>query len=231
MDKLQLFIGLPVTTESGCRLKSPTIQSIAEIGEGLYHFYLSLATFNKDSIVSALFHPTTEEWHEIESYDDYQFLISTPLLSEIEHALSFFTEGKVKFFEGTFYLDSIPFLTEQNYKNLAIMIQEINGLEKKEKPKFKNKKAEDMYHRLQQMRKKYHKDESLSLKDICSILCNAEGNGVTVFNIGKLTIYQVYEHFERLSVKESHRRMLQVWANGHLKEDVKLQDWLIKTKL
>lgn len=235
MDKLQLFLGLPVSTEIGIKLVSPTIRSIANIGEGLYHYYLSLATFNKDSLLQALFKPSMKEMQEISTFDDYQFLVSTPLVPEIEKALAFFTNAKVVFNESVFEHDGIPFLTPDNYKTFSRTIQELNGLHEKEsekgKLKFRNKKTEELYYLQQELERKYNSTDSLSLKDICSILCNAEGNGITVFNIGDLTIYQVYEHFERLSVKESHRRMLQVWANGHLKEDVKLQEWLIKTKL
>lgn len=231
MDKLQLFLGLPAVTDSYCRIDSPTIRSIAEIGEGMYNFYLSLATFNKDELIQALFKPTDAEMLEIREYDDFKFLVSTPLLEEIINALAFFVEGEVKYNGELFLVNDSPLISVENYKDFSKLIQELNGIQEKVKPKFRNKKAEQHYYKLQEMRKLYSKDDSLSLKDICSILCNAEGNGISIFNIGDLTIYQVYEHFERLSVKESHRRMLQVWANGHLKEDVKLQDWLIKTKL
>lgn len=74
-------------------------------------------------------------------------------------------------------------------------------------------------------------DEGLDLKDICSILCSAPDNGINILNIGDLTIYQVYEQFERLNIKEKHDRLLPVWANGHLGDKEKLPEWIIKTKL
>jgi hypothetical protein len=235
MDRLRQFLGLPVVLPSGVSIYSPTIQQIAELGESTYHFYLSLATFDKSLIVTSLFNPTPMELEEINKFDDFEFLVATPLLFQIEKALSFFTNSDVSFRLDTFYVDETEFLNINNYKDVSKIIQELNGLQgqqEKAKPKFKNKKTEELFYKLQELRKKYQKnDDSLTLKDICSILCNAEGNGINVFNIGDLTIYQVYEHFERLSVKEAHRRMLKVWANGNLKEDVKLQDWLVKTKL
>lgn len=157
----------------------------------------------------------------------------TPLLKDIENDLSFFSSDKVEFFDGVFYIRNEILVSKENYRHVSEIIRELNGIREQEnkKLKFRNKKAEQNYYLMLEMQKKYEKQEELSLKDYCSILCNAEGNGISVFNIGELTIYQVLEHFERLSVKESHRRMLQVWANGHLKEDVKLQEWLIKTKL
>ncbi|MFC8688155.1 hypothetical protein [Brevibacillus porteri] len=231
MDKLRLFLGMPIVTDNYCKIKSPSIQSIAKIGEDKYNFYLSLVTFSKDDLIKAMFNPSFEEMQVIREHNDYDFLVSTPLLEEIINAFSFFVEGEVHFDGDIFFVDEIPFVSKDTYKDISKIIHELNGIQEKPKPKFRNARAERDYYRLQEMRSKYNKDESLSLKDICSILCNAEGNGITVFNIGDLTIYQVYEHFERLSVKESHRRMLKVWANGHLKEDVKLQDWLVKTKL
>jgi hypothetical protein len=234
MDRLRQFLGLPAILPSGIKIYSPTIQKIAELGESIYHFYLSLATFDKSLIVTSLFKPTAKELEEINKYDDFEFLVATPLLPEIERALSFFTDSDVTFRLDAFYIDEVEFVNKDNYKDVSKVIQELNGLQgqqEKSKPKFKNKKTEELYYKLQELRKKYKGEDSLTLKDICSILCNAEGNGINVFNVGNLTIYQIYEHFERLSVKEAHRRMLKVWANGHLKEDVKLQDWLVKTKL
>lgn len=122
-------------------------------------------------------------------------------------------------------------IDQENYLEFRNVLYELNGVKEDQAPKFRNKKAEEYYYKMLEVRKKHNQDSGLYLKDICSILCNAEGNGISVFNIGELTLYQVYEHFERLSVKESHRRMLKVWANGHLKEDTKLQDWLVKTNL
>ncbi|RNB59539.1 hypothetical protein EDM57_05195 [Brevibacillus gelatini] len=231
MDRLRQFIGLPHVLPSGIKIYSPTIDAIAEIGEGVYNLYLSLATFNKYDIVTSLFKLSPEELSEINKFDDYEFLISTPLLPEIENALSFFTQSKVVFRDFAFYIRDNIFVSVATYNEISNKIRELNGLSEKTKLKFRNARAERDYYRLQELRKKYNTDDTLSLKDMCSILCNAEGNGINIFNIGKLTIYQVYEHFERLSVKESHRRMLKVWANGHLKEDFKLQDWLVKTKL
>ncbi|WP_216638210.1 hypothetical protein, partial [Brevibacillus brevis] len=180
MDRLQMFLGMPFSTDTNCKIKSPTVRSIAEIGEGMYNFYLSLASFNKDELIKALFNPSFEEMEEIQEYDDYNFLISTPLVSEIERALTFFAGSNVIFLNDMFLIDGLTLVSLDNYKEISRVIQELNGIQEKEKPKFRNKTAEKNYYLMKEMEQKYNVNENLSLKDICSILCNAEGNGINV---------------------------------------------------
>lgn len=231
LDRLKVFLGKSIDFIESTKIHSPKIDEISELGESIYNVYLALATFDKETIMNTFFKLSHEEMNEVREMDDYAFLVATPLLNDIISALSFFTKSDITFDGKAFYSNESFFLDNGNYMEFRKLLNELNGVREEPKLKFKNKIAEEKYYQMKALEKKYAKDDGLYLKDMCSILCNAEGNGINVFNIGNLTLYQVYEHFERLQVKEMHRRILKVWASGNLPKEAKLEDWMIKTKL
>ncbi|ALS22309.1 hypothetical protein IJ22_19350 [Paenibacillus naphthalenovorans] len=238
-NRLRYFLGKRPVKIKNVNIYSPTIDAIDDIGEIQYNIYLAVATFNKEVVFKNLFNLSSENYEEIENEDAYELFVSIPAIRDVlKNALCFFTRENVEF-------DSILFayvannqviIDKENYVEVSNVISELNGIveEKNKSVKFKNKKAKELYEKREKLRVKYKKnttDDSLGLKDILSILCNADGNGVNVFNVGQLTIYQVYEHFERLNIKEQHTRLLRVWANGYLSKDDKLPEWITKSKL
>ncbi|MEC0210236.1 hypothetical protein P4H70_14960 [Paenibacillus ehimensis] len=236
-DRIRLFLGKPACVNN-INIYSPTIDGIAEIGEVVYNIYITLASFNKEVILKTLFGINDENYSLIENEDTFDILTSIPaVVHETEKAFSFFTKADVKYdlTSSSFMAEDVIFVNKHNYLEVSEIIKKLNGMSIDEnKPiKFKNEKAKKLHEKLQQLKKKYQKSDadSLDLKDMLSILCNADGNGIDVFNVGKLTVYQVYEHFERLNMKEQHKRLLKVWANGYLGSDDKLPEWIIKSKL
>ena len=234
-NRLRYFLGKPARINH-VNIYSPTIDSIAEIGELTYKLYVIVASFDKEVIFKNLFNLSDDEYSKIENEDTYDLLVSVPAIKEeMLKAYNFFTKENVKFDNNlfSFMINDKVFINKENYIEVSNIIKEINGiLEEDNKLKFVNEKAKQMYEKLQRLKNKYkkNKDDSLDLKDILSILCSAEGNGINVFNVGNLTIYQVYEHFERLNIKERHARLLRVWANGFLGENEKLPEWITKSK-
>lgn len=248
IDRLTLFLGKPFKVTHEIFLYSPTIQEIEEIGENLYSFYLHLCSFNARKILIDLYGVDEDEVDEMEEKisekDQYFILCSNPYIyNEICNALSFFLKQNVVFNESdySFRVKDQIIVDNNLYLLMSEWIKEINGLqieeEKKEKkPKLKIPKASlDLFKNMKKEQKKQEeklKDKKgLRLKDMLSILCNFSGNGIDIFNVGTLTIYQVYEQFERMGLKESHQRILPVWANGNLGEKGKITEWLVPTKL
>lgn len=236
--RLECFLGKPLKVRN-INIYSPTIDEISEVGEVVYNIYISLATFNKEVVLKYLLNIPEEKYQEFENEDSYDLLTSIPsVVYETEKALSFFTRKDVVFNVNTYSynIDGQILINRDNYCESSQIIQKLNGVieeEKELKIKFKSESAKKMYEELMKLKKKNTKSdsESLSLKDMLSVLCNAEGNGINIFNVGKLTVYQVYEHFERLGIKEHHKRLLKVWANGYLGENEKLPEWITKSKL
>lgn len=237
MDRLRSFLGKRPVAVGTLKLYSPTIDQIDEIGEGMYHVYLNLAMFEKETVFKQLFKATDDEYSQIEDMDDYDALTTSRVTGDyIASAISFFARKEIGFDaeDRVFLSDGEMVIDKNGYGEVVKIVKVLNGIEEKEedKIKFKSDRAKEKYKRLLKHRKEANRGKTLELKDILSILCNAENNGVNIFNVGNLTIYQMYEHFERVNVKENHKRTLALWANTYsLKENQKVPDWIVKTKL
>lgn len=237
-NRLRSFLGNRPIYFNGVGIYSPTIDEIDEIGENLYYTYLTIATFDKETILKKIFKVSDEDYADVENESSYLILTAIPsILEELKKSISFFIKEEVEYKDGNFLFTEGKFLDNSNYSEFVRLIKLQNGIgnEEKKQIKFKNNKAKEMYEKLLRLRGKHKKKESddeLTLKDMLSILCNADGNGINIFNVGQLTVYQAYEQFERLGIKEQHKRLLRVWSNDRrLGENDKLPEWLVKSKL
>lgn len=234
-NRLSLFLGKPIRVNDEIKIYSPKINDIEKIGENIYNLYLCFATFNRNTIFEFLkkidvINESTDV--DLDKFDDYDVLIAMDFIADqIAKALSFFVKDEVLFLDDKFYISNIVFVNKDNYKEISELIKFANYIKekKKKKLKFKNKRAEEIYKRIEEKREKYNKNDYLGLSDILSVLCNADGNGITIFNVGELTIYQIHEQYNRFSLKEQTNRMLKPWGSGILKEGVKLPEWIVKT--
>ena len=238
-NRLRNFLGKPIYFNE-FPIYSPTINEICEIGEIQYNIYLAASTFNVEAIFKHVLGLDDEIFEKLSDMNEYDLFISFDLTRELLiEAFSFFTKEKVKYDDlfSIFKIDEKVFVSKHNYESIAKIIKEQNGITEEDdvkKQKFLNEKARQLYLKRKKLREQLRKknsDNTLSLKDMLSVLCNAEGNGINVFNVGQLTIYQVYEHFERLNIKENHMRVLRIWANGYLKEGQNLPEWIVNGKL
>ncbi|MBD2846437.1 hypothetical protein IDH44_14645 [Paenibacillus sp. IB182496] len=184
-----------------------------------------------------LFQLPGEDYARLDDVADYEVLTGHPAIrGHLCTALSFFAREAVDFdpVKRSFTVRDRPLATADNYSKVAALIATLCGVEQPSAaPKLKNARARELFDKLARLRETRGKTagDTLELKDLLSILCAMNGNGIDVFNVAELTIYQVYEHFERLKLKESHNRVLPVWANGHLREHDKLPEWISRTKL
>lgn len=236
IDRLSLFLGTPYTLESGIKIFSPTVNDISMIGYQDYMLKLSLCSFDKNTILSDLFGVSNDEINGISEVDNFDILTSEKVIRDhIASSLSFFVHGEVIFnsIYQAFMLEDKVLIAKSNYIEIVEVINQLNCNEQDTK-KFKatSSKAEEMLKKMMMFEKKQKKkDDGIDFKDMLSILCTANGNGIDIFNIRNLTVYQVYEQFERLTTKDSFDRALPVWANGHLGKDDQIPDWIKKTKL
>lgn len=244
-DRLRLLLGKPIQLVENVFVHSPTLEEISEISEIEYSVNFVLSTFDKENILINLFGLSESDLAPFEEIDNFEVLTGNDgVTEEIAKSISFFVKQQVVYNrnENCFCLLSTeqPIINKNNYKNYSELVYLVNGKEpekkeKKEKPKYMNKMVEQMHKLMekqkQEVEKKKAKD-SIDLKDIASILCYAEGNGVNVFNVGNLTIYQVFESFERNNLREMYLRVLPLWANGYfdIKKE-KFPEWLVPTKL
>ncbi|QSF43537.1 hypothetical protein [Paenibacillus tianjinensis] len=235
ISRLKAFAGRPHNF-NGIDIYSPTINNILDIDEDQYYYHLLFASFDKGKILIDLFNYDLEKYDLLKDQDDYLVLTShRSIIQYICSGLSFFVRKDVYFDDESksFCIDKIMLCNSENYRELSDIINALNVVENKKKEiKFKNNKAKEIFEKMAEFRNKTKKqDEQLELKDILSILCNAEDNGINIFNVFNLTIYQVYEEMERVGLKDTFKRILPVWANGHLGEKDKLPEWIKRTKL
>jgi len=236
IDRLALFLGNPYVLESGLKIYSPTVNEISLIGYQDYMVKLTLCSFNKDTILVDLFGVSSDVIDEISHLDDFEVLIDQEAIRDhIAESLSFFVHGEVKFdpIYQAFMLEDRVLISSSNYLEVVDLIKQLNcSKTETEKLNTTSIKAQEMLKKMMMFEQKQKKqDDGLDLKDVLSVLCAANGNGIDIFNIKTLTIYQVYEQFERLTTKDSFERVLPVWANGHLGKEDKLPEWIKKTKL
>lgn len=235
IDRLRAFTGNPQILDNGIKIYSPTIQEISDIGEMEYSLRLSLSSFDPSKIFT-LFGIDTK-LIELNNMSDYEAVIGVHpvIINAICESLELFTKEKVIYNDTRFFCNNVEFINNDNYKQITSLIFELNGIKNEDSNslKFKNNRAKELFEKMNNiLKQKAEKtDDGLDLKDVLSILCNAEGNGLNIFNVAQLTVYQMYEQFERLNLKENHKRLLPVWANGHLKESDKLPEWIVKQKL
>ncbi|MCU6710069.1 hypothetical protein M6D81_15335 [Paenibacillus sp. J5C_2022] len=236
-DRLSAFLGQPVRFQDFL-LYSPQLNEIAEIGEMQYYVHYLLSTFDKEKILLDLFGMDEQAFSTLSSADDYEVLTESPrIASLLSEGISFFTKQEVRYqpSQRSFYIGDSLFISCNNYTAFAQLIKQLNGapeLQEKRPAAFKNEKAKQLFQKLRKMRKAAsEKNEALELKDISSILCSSEGNGIHIHNVGCLTVYQIYEQFERMSLKHKRDTILPVWANGYLKEGESLPDIMSKTNL
>lgn len=234
-SRLRCFLGIKGVPFGNFHVYSPTIGEIDEVEENKYHLYLLFAMFNKENIFKNLFGLADEEYEKIEDIDSFDILTSYPqLIDYFKNSISFFSKVEVEFDSFAFKVNGQDFISRDNYKDYVEIVKTLNGMCEEKEVKFKNDRVKEKYKKMMAMKKEFEskKNDSLELKDILSVLCSADGNGINIFNIGQLTIYQVYALFERLNMKENHIRHLGLWANTYtMKEGEKLPEWMSKAKL
>ncbi|WP_431785787.1 hypothetical protein [Paenibacillus lactis] len=241
IDRLQAFLGIPHPISPKINIYSPTIKEIGQIGHINYMVNVQLSLFNKRTILLELFKISEEIYTQISNENDYDVLIDHPdIRNNIANALSFFVKDEVSYRTDTqsFVVSNEEFINKDNYLLITSIIKKLNGINEDisisstSHTKPTNSRAAKMLEKIQSFEKKTaSNDEGLELKDICSILCIAPDNGINIHNIGDLTVFQVFEQYERMTKKDEFNRALPIWANGHWNEKNKFPEWLVRTKI
>ena len=232
IDDMRMFMGKGIQFNDTISFYSPPVAEIAEIGEAKYTMYINVLLLNQ-GLIPYFYKIEQQILEELLQMDRYQLFITFDRFIDLmKEALTFFCKTPVEYHVNRkfFYAnDDYMVMNSHNYRTIGYIIKAITGLkDKHDDVKFRNQKARELYEKAKKTRERQSQQETLRLRDILSILCHADGNGIHIFNIGQLTIYQVYEHFERLHLRESHSRVLQVWANGLLGKEEKLPEWMVK---
>lgn len=139
------------------------------------------------------------------------------MMKNIVEALAFFLCCKLDY-----SFDNRVFIIKNNgqddeafphylYQSIAELILQRNGITQRtqdEKPKFKNKLAEKLYYRSMQAENNFNRDKNIDsnmeLPNIISAVA-AYHHSINMINIWDMTVYQLYDQFQRLQNNNVYR--------------------------
>lgn len=240
---LHLMKGLPITMDCGVDIYPVKINDIINIEELNYNKYLNFLTLEVDDI-KKIFYDIPNLVENINSTFDFIVLycnFNDELKSFIEEAMECFIKKDVNFIinTNTFAIGEMgdfKFITETNYEEFKKIVQIQNCIDKNVKEYFnpKNKKAEEIRKKLESAKKilnkvKKNEDESenLTLSDLISI-ASSNCNGINIFNVWDLTIYQLNDQFNRMKMMEDFNINIQQLLAGADPSKVEIKHWMKK---
>jgi GTPase involved in cell partitioning and DNA repair len=120
-------------------------------------------------------------------------------------ALSFFIDGEIEFKNGEFLINNTNIINKEIYQKILEIIAEINCLKvNKQQETYANEKARKIAEKIQQAKQKrssVQSKDSTSLADIISAVASRK-ESLNLLNIWDLTIYQLYDHYNRLIAED-----------------------------
>lgn len=241
-NKLDLLSNEPLDFY-GLKIYKLTLKEISQIGFNNYNRYTSLLTMSILDIAKFL----EEQKIGGDVPSPLYFLIDSATSSQInffETQLAFFTYLKkpIEISNQTIIVkDGTPegdfILNENNFNEFQealLMINKIYDIEEEReinspnevlKQKFIKARLKLREAKRRQREKDSQKGDGITLPDIISALC-AYGIGYTMFNVWDLTIYQLYEQFERISAKEEYEHNYSALLAGADSKKIKLKNWM-----
>ena len=206
IDKLKLLAGDEKIEVDGIVFKQPKLRDIKDIGLQVYYAYISFLLISAEEYLISIKREDLIPFfkqHNLTMFDIYrdnpyerQFFIE---------ALSFFIDGKIEFENGKFLLNNKNIITKENYQRIIEIIGEINCLKvNKQQELYANEKARQIAEKLQkakEKRKNINSKNNISLPDIISAVASRK-ESLNLLNIWDLTIYQLYDHYNRLIAED-----------------------------
>jgi len=196
-------------------IKKHTLREIASVGYILYFSYINVLLLDVRKYYETI--------NKIEEYDNLSsdekagislfnlILKNDDLRQVVESALSFFIVEKVKYFKEfngfLVFADKnsetpTGVINADNYGMLASFILQINCVSgNKQEAKKISKKAQELMDKIAKEKAKIAKtnkaNDDFEIANIISAVC-AKHNSINLINVWDLTVYQLYDQFQRL---------------------------------
>lgn len=213
-NRLALLLGKKVKVGSLCVVKPVKISDICD--PDLYEKYvqyLTIISYNTDDVIDLYQARKEYDSFSPESQSQinaFSLLISVDYFRNVlGKALQFFVEEELEYdnslkaffvFKGK---RKSGIINQNNYNEVRSVILEMNHVKNERAENehiFANKKAKVIFEKLKKGRKKKVDKNEVPLVDIVSAV-SVQSNTYNLFNIGGLTIYQLYDQFSRLDAK------------------------------
>lgn len=213
ISELELLAGVPKDI-GVCKVYPLSIGDIVKIGEETYNEYLSVLMFDKDSL--NLETATQDELDEINNTSNYEILLSfclhdEPLRKNLMKAFCVFLMEEINYHQnGFFYIGELKngrIIQPNDFEKIKVILQKQNYLQEKKKEfKSANDKTAAIKEKMRQAKEriqKLKKDDQIGLSDIVSIV-STYSNDINVLSVWKLTIYQLYMCYMRISIWDEY---------------------------
>lgn len=247
LSYMDLLNPLPIKFSNIGSIKSPTLREIADVRYETYNTYLNFLVITPEDIIK-VFEPDKLEWYkELPSeqkskISTFNVIINSPFNKLLEETLNFFFVDKVIFNKKTqsyfLYEKEELYLQKEkptgiihtlNYSDIADIILQRNGKTRnasdEDISKIKNKKALEIYLKLQKGKEKQinqnENQKKVSIPNMISALAGIH-NSLNIINIWDLTIFQLIDQFQRQQVKLMYditSTGVSVWGNEKNKFD------------
>lgn len=234
-----IFEGLPIY--------KPTLKEIYySIGFENYHRATNLLTITDIEIEK--YYKSIDQ--PIEELEPFLWLLNAAKSSEVfllELSFAFFTYLKkqvvIKDDNFCFFDEETGasfFLTRNNFSNFQKIIRQINGdddfdedereiitdnLRMKKKFLEKRKKLKEAKEKQRLKAKEQNKGNEIGIPDMISSLC-IYNVGYNLTNVWDLTIYQLYNQFQKCQRKDDYDKNYQALLAGADKTKIKMKSWI-----
>lgn len=234
ISEMELLKGKPIDL-GVCKVYPLTLNEIVDMTEEKYNQALSLITFNKNRL------QINDE--ELNKLTDYEILLAYCYHQSDFRELFFesvetFLKEPIHLHElGFFYLGDLEeqrIIDENVLKQIQEVIRKQNFLST-EKTEFKpaNDKAAELIEKIKKVKEKLAKqnrDNELNLSDIVSIVA-CYSDGINMFNVWDLTIYQLYITYMRLIMWDEYHTKYILLPHVTDSTSLDLKHWATKINL
>jgi hypothetical protein len=232
IDPFLLYWGKPIQIDQELKVYPLTLDEIADLGYQEYNNLLGVFIIDKERLVNSNILNNVEQ--DISSYDLVVGLsnIDDNFKESAEKALSLFLHEDVIFIQTFFIINREKHLIISNSlfddirKVIYIQYQIDNMPQKKAKYTDKQKELLAMMDKIKADKFKGRQDQSINLLDIISMVASYS-NGYTYENIGKLTVYTLYDIYQRLFNWDDYHIGIQLLPYSSEKNP-KLKHWNTK---
>lgn len=210
-DYFSLFSGADLETACSVHIRQPTLHEIRTIGIDRYLYYLSVFTLDRNSI-KAIFDLGklseiigAENTNKLTTFD---LLVTRPDFRErLFESLSFFVREELV--ETADHLnfatkDASVLIGNESFEDICLCVLRTAHIPTDDRAPvtFKSDRSRAIYEKLQagrqKMKAKTSENKNMHLGNLVAAVCAKHG-GYTALNIWGLTVFQLYDQFERIN--------------------------------
>lgn len=218
-DYLLLLAGFPIDISPGLQIYPIKLKDILKLGEIKYFKLLSMLIISKSSLKLEVEANNFEIFMNF-YYNDKEYK------NAVDEAFQLFCSCEVAMNNNGYILLNDIIIDEKEFDRMQSILMQQNFLkeEKEEKVIYANEKSRELAEKIRMAKAQVQamsKEKTLRLGDIISIV-SAYSENVNIFNVWELTVFQLYDNYIRLLMKDSYDAKFSMMIAGtDIKEELK----------